>query len=92
VYQGDGVGSTVRHITAALAGRVGSQGLVEMAQVSALTVSSSPSQAVHADAEVCTSTPVEIRVVPRSLRVLVPREADPGLFVERPLGTVAAME
>ncbi len=92
VYWGEGVGTTVRHITAALAGRVGIEGLVEMAQVSRLAVASVPSQAVHADAEVCGTTPVDISVVPRGLRVVVPKEADPDLFVEPPLGTVIAME
>jgi len=92
VYRGEGVGTTVRHLTAALAGRVGSEGLLEMAQVTRLSVASLPSQAVHADAEVCATTPVDISVVPRGLRVLVPREANPDLFVERPLGAVTALE
>lgn len=92
VYRGEGVGTTVRHLTAAFAGRVGSEGLLEMAQVSRLSVASLPSQAVHADAEVCGITPVDIGIVARSLKVLVPPGAAGDLFVGPSLGTVSAME
>ena len=38
---------------------------------------------VHVDAEPCGFSPVEIRVRPLALRVLVPKTANKSLFVER---------
>jgi len=38
---------------------------------------------VHVDAEPIGFSPVEIRMRPRALRVLVPKTANPNLFLER---------
>jgi diacylglycerol kinase family enzyme len=89
VFKGEGVGTTVRHVTAVLAGRHRQEPLVEVAQVERLSVASIPSQAVHADSEACGTTPVDITVRPRSLRVAVPPGEADELFTRPPLGSLA---
>lgn len=85
VFKGEGVGTTVRHVTAVLAGRHRQEPLVEVAQVGRLSVASMPSQAVHADSEACGTTPIDITVRPRCLKVLVPPGAATELFCYPPL-------
>lgn len=88
VFRGTGIGNTVRHVTAVLAGRHPEEANVDYLQVDSLRVASFPSQPVHADDEVCGATPVDITVQPLSLRVLVPPGPAGDLFSRPPLGLV----
>lgn len=86
MFKGEGMASLVRHVTAALAGRHTEEANVEYLQTDFLSISSLPSQPVHADSENCGTTPVDIAVRPRSLRVLTPATTGQELFIYPPLG------
>ena len=56
---------------------------IESYQCQEIVVESSPVLPVHVDDEPFTETPVTIRVLPRALRALVPRDTPRGLFAAR---------
>ena len=86
VFKGDGIGTTVRHLAAVLAGRHCDEANVEYHQVSRLKVASMPSQPVHADDEICAVTPVDVSVRPLGLRILVPGGGGQALFSRPAVG------
>jgi diacylglycerol kinase family enzyme len=92
VFKGEGIAEGVRHATALLAGRHFDESNVSYFQADHLAVSSSPSQPVHADAEPCGVTPVDITVRPRSLRVLAPPIRDRRLFSRPKIGYLRDFE
>ena len=92
VFRGEGIGDIVRLLTALLAGRHRDDADVDYMQVDYLSVASVPSQPVHADSEVCAATPVDISVLPRGLRVLVPANGANDLFCHPRLGMLRDFE
>jgi len=71
IFKGRGFFSTLRHFLTLLTGRHGQDPEVEYYQVRHLTVHSSKPMPVHTDGNLAGFTPMEFRVVPRALRVIV---------------------
>jgi diacylglycerol kinase family enzyme len=91
MFMGEGLPTIVRHFGAVLAGRHYEEADVEYLQVESMKVFSDPEQPVHLDDEVCGETPVDLRVIPRSLRVLVPEKSRTNLFQQPRIGLLADM-
>ena len=81
IFRGTGFWLTGWHLLGALVGAHVRDPLVEFYSVSTLTLEGK-NLPVHADAEPCGFSPVEFRVRPLALRVLVPKTANKGLFVQ----------
>jgi diacylglycerol kinase (ATP) len=79
ILKGSGIGSTALHVVRVLLGLHLSDPQVNFYSVRAVTVEGK-NLPVQVDGEPIGFTPVEIRVRPRALRVLVPKTANKGLF------------
>lgn len=82
VFTGTGFWETATHLPGLFLGTHLRDPLVETYSVTSIAVSGK-NLPVHADAEPIGFAPVEIRVRPRALRVLVPKTANASLFVTR---------
>ena len=80
VFKGTGFWATAWHIVRVLLGAHVRDPQVEIYRVPSVAISGK-NLPVHVDAEPIGFAPVEIRVRPRALRVLVPKTANRGLFV-----------
>jgi len=80
IFKGQGFPATLRHLFSVLTNRHLRDPRVEYYQARRVKISSAKPLSVHADDEPFTTTPVEISVVPRALRVVVPQALPPGLF------------
>jgi YegS/Rv2252/BmrU family lipid kinase len=80
IFKGQGFSATLRHLFSVLTNRHLRDPQVEYYQARRVKISSTKPLSVHADDEPFTTTPVEISVVPRALRVVVPQSLPPGLF------------
>ncbi len=81
IFQGAGLGATAWHLVRVLFGAHGRDPQVAMYRVPAIYINGK-NLPVHVDAEPIGSTPIEIRVRPRALRVLVPKTANRNLFTQ----------
>lgn len=82
VFKGTGFAATALHLVKVFLGAHLRDPQVEVYQTACVSIEGK-NLPVHVDAEPIGFTPVEIRVHPSSLRILVPRTANPNLFVER---------
>ena len=82
IFKGQGFPATLRHLFSVLTNRHLRDPQVEYYQARRVEISAAKSLSVHADDEPFTTTPVEIGVVPRALRVVVPQVLPPGLFTD----------
>ena len=82
IFKGQGFPATLRHLFSVLANRHLRDPRVEYYQARRVEIISARPLSVHADDEPFTTTPVEIRVVPGALRVVVPQALPPGLFTD----------
>jgi diacylglycerol kinase (ATP) len=82
IFKGDGFPATLRHFFSVLTKRHLRDPQVEYYQARRVKINAAQPLSVHADDEPFTTTPVEISVVPRALRVMVPRALPPGLFTD----------
>lgn len=73
IFKGRGLFSTIRHFLTIVAGRHGQDPKVEYYQVRHLAVYSRKPLPVHTDGDLAGFTPMEFRVVPRALRVIMQR-------------------
>ena len=81
VFKGDGFFTFVQHAVNILSHRHLKDPKVEYYQCSEIAVDSTRSLPVHVDGELFTKTPVTIRTVPSSLKVIVPKVVPGNLFV-----------
>jgi diacylglycerol kinase (ATP) len=82
IFKGQGFPATLRHLFSVLTNRHLRDPRVEYYQARRVKIISAKPLSVHADDEPFTTTPVEINVVPRALRVVVPKALPPGLFTD----------
>jgi len=80
VFKGDGFFTFVHHAMNVLSHRHLQDPKVEYYQCSEIVVESARSLPVHVDGEPFTKTPVAIRTVPSSLKVIVPKIVPGNLF------------
>lgn len=80
IFKGKGLFTFVRHAIKVLSGQHVRDPEIEYFQCSQLTVASTVPLPVHADDEPFTRTPVTIRTLPQSLKVIVPPCAPRTLF------------
>lgn len=92
VFKGEGLLNYVQRVIQVAARQHLSGTDIEYYQCQEIVIESSAALPVHVDDEPFTETPVTIRVLPRALRALVPREAPHGLFADegRPQGRTGA--
>ena len=83
VFKGDGFFTFVHHAMNVLSHRHLQDPQVEYYQCSEIVVESACSLPVHVDGEPFTKTPVTIRTVPSSLKVIVPKIVPGNLFGSR---------
>ena len=83
VFKGEGLLTFVHHALQVLSRRHLQDPEIEYYQCRHLVVESARPLPVHADDEPFTETPVTVRVLPRSLRVIVPQSAPEELFNPR---------
>lgn len=81
VFKGTGFATTVLHLVRVFLGLHLNDPQVEVYNTNCVKIEGK-NLPVHVDAEPVGFTPVEIRVRPRSLRVLVPRTANGNIFVD----------
>ena len=82
IFKGHGFPATLRHLFSVLTSRHLRDPQIEYYQAQRVKISAAKPLSVHADDEPFTTTPVEISVVPRALRVVVPKALPPGLFTD----------
>lgn len=82
IFKGQGFPATLRHLFSVLTNRHLRDPQVEYYQAQRVKISAAKPLSVHADDEPFTTTPVEIGIVPRTLRVVVPKALPPGLFTD----------
>ena len=82
IFKGQGFPATLRHLFSVLTNRHLRDPQVEYYQARRVKISAAKPLSVHADDEPFTTTPVEIGVVPKALRVVVPQALPPGLFTD----------
>lgn len=82
IFKGHGFSATLRHLFSVLTNRHLCDPQVEYYQARQVEIRSAKPLSVHADDEPFTKTPVEISVVPKALRVVVPKSLPPGLFTD----------
>ena len=82
IFRGTGFWLTGWHLLGVFLGAHVRDPMVEFYSVPTITLEGK-NLPVHVDAEPCGFSPVEIRVRPLALRVLVPKTANKSLFVER---------
>ena len=80
VFKGDGFFTFVQHAIKVLSHRHLQDPKIEYYQCSEIVVESAGSLPVHIDGDPFTKTPVVIRTVPSSLRVIVPGTVPGNLF------------
>jgi YegS/Rv2252/BmrU family lipid kinase len=80
IFKGRGFPAVLHHIFSVLTKRHLRDPEVEYYQARRVEIGAAKPLSVHADDEPFTTTPVEISVVPRALRVVVPQSLPPGLF------------
>ncbi len=81
VFHGNGFCQTLRHFILLLFGRHETDAAVWHERVQRVSVEAARPLDVQIDGEPADTTPVEISVIPRALRVLVPVNAPLGLFL-----------
>jgi diacylglycerol kinase (ATP) len=81
IFKGGGFFTFVRHAMKMLTHRHLQDPRVEYYQCREIVVESAHSLPVHVDGEPFTMTPVSIRTVPSSLKVIVPKTAPSNLFI-----------
>lgn len=84
IFKGEGLLTFVRHALQVLSRRHLQDPEIEYYQCRHLVVESARPMPVHADDEPFTETPVTARVLPQSLRVIVPQSAPDELFTPPP--------
>jgi diacylglycerol kinase (ATP) len=82
IFKGQGFPATLRHLFGVLTNRHLRDPQVEYYQAQRVKIGAAKPLSVHADDEPFTTTPVEIGIVPRALRVVVPKALPPGLFTD----------
>jgi YegS/Rv2252/BmrU family lipid kinase len=82
IFKGQGFPATLRHLFSVLTNRHLRDPQVEYYQAQRVKIGAAKPLSVHADDEPFTTTPVEIGIVPRALRVVVPKALPPGLFAD----------
>jgi len=82
IFKGQGFPATLRHLFSVLTNRHLRDPQVEYYQAQRVKIDAAKPLSVHADDEPFTTTPVEIGIVPRALRVVVPKALPPGLFAD----------
>jgi len=81
IFKGEGLFTFVHHVLRIVSRQHLRDPEIEYYQAEEIMVESAQPLPVHVDDEPFTQTPVTIRVLPRALRVLVPRNAPEYLFV-----------
>lgn len=82
IFKGLGISYIARHLVRAFSGKPLQDPRTVYRQVRRITVDTEIPISVQVDGDPLGTTPVAIRVVPRSLRVMVPPQAPADLFVE----------
>jgi diacylglycerol kinase (ATP) len=82
LFMGASVLAKLRHLGAVLARRRAPRSEWRGLSAARIAITADPPLPVHLDAEPFGTTPVVLTVRPRSLRLLVPPTAPPGLFVQ----------
>ena len=80
IFKGDGFFTFVQHAMNVLSHRHLKDPKVEYYQCSDISIDSTCSLPVHVDGELFTKTPITIRTLPSSLKVIVPKNAPGNLF------------
>ncbi len=81
IFKGAGFAYAVRHFLSIALGRATHDPQLVNMRGQWIRISARHPTAVHVDAEPSGSTPIEVRVIPRALHVIVPRTAATNLFV-----------
>lgn len=84
VFMGEGLFTFVQHLARIASRQHLRDPEIEYFQARELTVEAAHPLPVHADDEPFTTTPVTIRVLPRALKVIVPRKVPSYLFTQAP--------
>jgi YegS/Rv2252/BmrU family lipid kinase len=84
VFEGYGVLSTVRHVAGIAFGQYARDPTVHVYRGSSFTIRTRKPLPVHVDAEPIGETPVQIRVAPLALNVVLPAKLPAHLLVEEP--------
>lgn len=88
LFKGTGFAYAVRHFLSIALGRATHDPQMMNTRGRLIRVRAKRPVAVHVDAEPIGMTPIEVQVVPRALRVIVPRTAEANLFSnDRDLGS-----
>ena len=82
IFHGTGIFTFLKHILKVLFRKHLKDRKIEYYQCSRIEIDSDRPLPVHTDAEIFTHTPVTINVLPRALKVVVPKDAPARLFVE----------
>jgi diacylglycerol kinase family enzyme len=82
IFKGHGFLAALRHLFSVLTNRHLRDPQVEYYQGRRVEIRAAKPLSVHADDEPFTTTPVEISVEPKALRVVVPKALPPGLFAD----------
>jgi diacylglycerol kinase family enzyme len=80
IFKGEGLFNYLQHVLKVASRQHLEDPQIEYYQGRDIFVESSKPLPVHVDDEPFTHTPVTIRVLPRALRVRLPRDAPPHLF------------
>lgn len=83
VFHGTGIFTFMNHALKVLSRKHVQDPKIEYYQCSRIEIESDRLMPVHTDAEIYTHTPVTIRVLPRALKTIVPKNAPAELFVEQ---------
>jgi diacylglycerol kinase (ATP) len=81
VFREEGLVNYVQYILKIALGQHLDDPRIEYYQVEEIAIEAARPLPVHVDDELYTETPVTIRVVPRALRVILPQNVPPSLFV-----------
>jgi YegS/Rv2252/BmrU family lipid kinase len=80
IFKGTSFAYTARHFTSIALGRAAQNPQLIHLRSRQICVSAKQPTAVHVDAEPIGVTPIDVRVMPRALRVIVPQHAPAALF------------
>ncbi len=80
VFRGEGILNYVQHVLKVVSRQHVEDPQIDYLQASEILIESARPLPVHVDDEPFAMTPVSIQVVPRSLRVIIPRDAPDYLF------------
>ncbi len=82
VFEGYGVPSTIRHLASLTVGQYARDPTVHFYRGSSFVIQTRKPLPVHVDAEPVGTTPVKIKIVPRSLNVILPPKFPDHLFLK----------